>query len=153
MTSKRITRHDARILALSALFCWEVGKLDPEDALAYLLHELSSEGAEPRSLAANADYAERLVREAVRNVTAIDQAIEQVSEGWPLSRMPRVDLSIMRLAVAEGAYVKGAPIEVVLDEAVELAKEFSSHASPRFINGLLVAIFGKMGCAGIREKG
>ena len=55
--------------------------------------------------------------------------------------MPRVDLAILRLAVGEILYVKEAPFEVVIDEALEMCKEFSTHASPRFVNGVIMGIF------------
>ena len=67
--------------------------------------------------------------------------IARASQGWALSRMPKVDLAILRLAVAEVLYVKSAPLEVVINEALELCKEFSTHASPRFVNGVLMGIF------------
>ncbi len=143
MTKKRsaLKRHDSRVLALSALFCWETVKEDDleticQDVAQDFFGSLISSKA-PQSL----EYAKRLLREAVNHIGEIDALIARASQGWALSRMPKVDLAILRLAVAEVLYVKSAPLEVVINEALELCKEFSTHASPRFVNGVLMGIF------------
>jgi len=126
-------RHDARILALSALFCWELSKDTPAESFDLVAAGYFDSGA-------RADFAKEIFLAAVDNAGEIDGLIAKASQGWALHRMPRVDLSILRLAVAEALYLKKTPNEVVIDEAVELSKEFSTHASPRFVNGVLVAI-------------
>jgi N utilization substance protein B len=124
--------------------------MDPQESFDYLVSEARQEFLlDPR----NVEYARQLTQAAILNVRQIDEAVDQVSVGWPVSRMPKVDLSIIRLAYAEAVYVKGAPVEVVLDEAIELAKEFGSHASPKFVNGLLMGIFRKMGWSRIVKNG
>ncbi|MGI6620075.1 MAG: transcription antitermination factor NusB [Bacillota bacterium] len=145
-----MTRHDSRVLALRALFCWEVGNMDPDECLNYLVVEAQQELILDPD---NVEYARALTLTAIDRVSQIDQAIDEVSVGWPVQRMPKVDLSIIRLAYAEAIVLKGAPVEVVLDEAVELAKEFGTHASPKFVNGLLMGIFRKMGWSRIVKNG
>lgn len=137
-----MTRHDARILALRALFCWNVGNIHPADGFDYLVTE-ATVGIAPDS--ENIEYARNLTETSVSKAKEIDKAINEVSVGWTASRMPRVDLSILRLAYAEAVIIKGAPVEVVLNEAIELAKEFGSYTSPKFVNGVLMGIFRKMG--------
>jgi len=137
---REMRRHDARILALSALFCWDLSKEDPESVFTEVAEGYFSDS--PRFI-----YAKELYHAAVANAGEIDRLIAKASQGWPLARMPRVDLSILRMSVAEAHYLKKTPYEVVLDEAVELSKEFSTHASPRFVNGVLVAIFREIGYA------
>ncbi|HHY76397.1 MAG TPA: transcription antitermination factor NusB [Firmicutes bacterium] len=141
MKKKTLKRRDSRVLALSALFCWESTK---EGDLETIFQNVARDffdslvpGDPPQSL----EYAKRLFYETVNHVQEIDAMIARASQGWPLSRMPRVDLSVLRMAVAEILYVKEAPLEVVINEAVELCKEFSTHASPRFVNGVLMGIF------------
>jgi len=136
-------------LALRALFCWNVGNMGPAESFGYLLNEAEQE---LRIDSGNIEYARELTETTILRVEEIDEAIDGVSVGWPVSRMPRVDLSILRLAYAEAVILKGAPVEVVLDEAIELAKEFSSHASPKFVNGVLMGIFRKMGWSRDSEK-
>lgn len=67
----------------------------------------------------------------------IDDAINQTATKWDLSRMPRVDVAIMRLALYEMWYVEDIADSVAINEAVELAKEFGGEDSPAFINGIL----------------
>jgi N utilization substance protein B len=145
---RQMTRHDSRILALSALFCWELRKDDDmEDVFSQLVDDfwVSDESLLPKK-DNRYEYARKLFVTACSHVKEIDSLISQCSQGWAVPRMPRVDLSIIRLAVAEAYYLKEAPLEVVIDEAVELAKEFSTHPSPRFVNGVLMGIFRQLGC-------
>ncbi len=140
----RMKRHESRILALSALFCWEVGKGSPQDAFSQVAKDFFGAGTEPGSVD-QYSYSGKLFLAAVTNVSEIDRAISKASQGWPVSRMPKVDLSILRLAVAEANYLKETPLEVVIDEALELSKEFSTYASPRFVNGVLMGVFRQLG--------
>ncbi len=71
------------------------------------------------------------------NITEIDAKIDAFAKNWDTKRMNRVDLAILRLAVYEMLFAKEAPVAVVINEAVELAKEFSSDEAPSFINGVL----------------
>jgi len=67
----------------------------------------------------------------------IDKLLTSVAENWQLSRMAAIDRAIMRIAVCELLYCKDAPPKVVINEAVELAKRYSTAASGGFVNGLL----------------
>lgn len=75
--------------------------------------------------------------EIVKNRTKIDQAIQQAASQRPLEQINRIDLAILRLSVFELLLLKEAPIKVVADEAVELAKEYGGDSSPSFVNGVL----------------
>ncbi len=83
------------------------------------------------------EYTMELVEGYVQHAARIDELIAQYSVGWTLDRMPAVDRNILRLGAYELVWVDGTPDAVVLDEAVQLAKEFSTDESPSFINGLL----------------
>lgn len=76
-------------------------------------------------------------KEIVEHVPEIDEWIKQAAPTWPLTQINKVDLAIMRLAVYELLVKKEVPYRVVIDEAVELAKQFGSEASASFINGAL----------------
>ena len=67
----------------------------------------------------------------------IDEKLNKVSKGWKTSRMAKVDLAILRLAVYEAVYDEEVPVSVAINEAVELAKKFGGDDSPSFINGVL----------------
>lgn len=71
------------------------------------------------------------------HLSEIDTLIDSFAKGWSTERMNRVDLAILRLAVYEMRYSQETPVGVVINEAVELAKKFSSDEAPAFINGIL----------------
>ena len=77
------------------------------------------------------------VNGVLENIEAIDEKIKNTVKGWTIERMNKVDLTILRLAIYEIDYVEDIPNGVSINEAVELAKEFSSDDAPGFINGVL----------------
>ena len=82
-------------------------------------------------------YVRRAVRGVMEQVHAIDAQISAVSKDWEISRLAVVDRNILRLAVYEIVFMDDIPVRVSINEAVELAKEFGDHNSPRFVNGVL----------------
>ena len=70
----------------------------------------------------------------------IDAAIGDASKGWKVSRMAKVDLTLIRLAVYEMRYEESIPVKVAINEAIELAKQYGSDDSPAFINGVLAKL-------------
>lgn len=76
-------------------------------------------------------------RAAAGNLEKIDGMIDKFSVRWKTSRLPKVDLAILRLALAEILYLDDIPYSVTINEAVELAKKYSTENSSRFINGVL----------------
>ena len=71
------------------------------------------------------------------HLTEIDDAINEVTKGWKTTRMGKVDLSLIRLAVYEIRYEEDIPTKVAINEAIELAKKYGTDESPAFINGVL----------------
>ena len=89
-------------------------------------------------------FSAQLVRSTVSNVEKIDPLITQTAEHWRLSRMAALDRLILRLAIGE--FLDGqTPRNVVINEALELAKTFSGDESAKFINGILDAVKKKLG--------
>ena len=76
-------------------------------------------------------------REVIGKKEAIDEKIKSIAPEFPIEKINKVDLAILRLAVFELQFEKKAPAKVIIDEAIELAKEFGGDASPGFINGAL----------------
>lgn len=74
------------------------------------------------------------------NLEALDVQISNHAVGWTLARMPVIDLSVLRMATFELVFRRAVPTGVIINEAVELVKRFSTDESPRFINGVLSAI-------------
>jgi N utilization substance protein B len=78
----------------------------------------------------------------VANRARIDELLAEHAEGWSLPRMPPVDLAVLRMGLYELLWANDVPDPVVIDEAVELAKDLSTDDSPRFVNGVLGRIAG-----------
>ncbi len=76
----------------------------------------------------------------IKNLPKIDKLIEKAAPEWPLAKIAKVDLAILRLAVFELIIDKKQPFKVIIDEAVELAKEFGNERSSSFVNGVLGTI-------------
>ncbi|HXY27705.1 MAG TPA: transcription antitermination factor NusB [Acidimicrobiales bacterium] len=125
-------RHQQRERALSLLYEAELKGLDPRDVLAGL-----PVPPDP--------YVRRLVERVAESRAEVDRRIAGASVGWPLERMAVVDRIVLRLAVAELLDPAGPPAAVVIDEAVELAKEYSTDESGGFVNGILATVSAEIG--------
>jgi N utilization substance protein B len=84
-----------------------------------------------------ADYLSRKCNDVFACVKELDDEINAVSTGWKTSRMGKVDLTLIRLAVYEIRYEDDIPFKVSVNEAVELAKKYGTDDSPSFVNGIL----------------
>lgn len=128
MSSKRKTRE----LALQLLFLWDAhGSADPEMA-SQVAHEVSDD---PITRERGAEIA----RGAWEGRELADRWVERLAPQWPPRRQPGVDRSILRLAIWELTSTDTPP-KVAIDEAIELAKVFSTENSPAFVNGVLDSI-------------
>ena len=139
--SKHRTRHRARQAAVQMLYQCEVGQHDIEEVVRtfWSANLPGSEGA-PEAVRT---FAEQLVRLTTANREKIDPLIVETAEHWRLSRMAALDRIILRLAIAE--FLDGStPRNVVINEALELAKTFSGEESVKFVNGILDAVKRKM---------
>lgn len=72
-----------------------------------------------------------------KNIKEIDKFISDVSIGWSIERISKIDLSILRIAIYEMKFIKETPISVIINEAINIAKKYSSDGAPSFINGVL----------------
>lgn len=118
---------------------------DARERSLYLLYEAHSKGIAPAdALALQVLEPDQLTRTLVSGVgehrEQLDRAIAHRAKGWTLARMPVLDVNVLRLGAFELAYRPDVPVAVVLDEAVELAKRFSTDDSGRFVNGVLSAL-------------
>ena len=110
-----------------------------------LLYEAEIKGVAPAALLDELEVApDPFVSDVLRGVTErlseIDGLISKYSVDWPLERMPAVDRNLLRMAVYELADRPDIPVGAVISEAVELAKQFSTDESGRFVNGLLASV-------------
>ncbi|MCC6445508.1 MAG: transcription antitermination factor NusB [Armatimonadetes bacterium] len=125
-------RRSARELALRILFQVDVGKLPLEEVL-----EVTFEEEETRVEPSAREFALILVRGTLQNQKEIDALLSRYATGWDLDRLANVDRTLLRIAAYEILHLPHIPPPVVIDEAVEIAKKYSTADSGRFINGVL----------------
>lgn len=89
------------------------------------------------NFAAQKEYAKNIIHAICTNQEIIDNAINENSKGWPVTRMAKTDLAIVRLAACEILYTEDVPKSVAINEAVELAKIYGGDQSPKFVNAIL----------------
>lgn len=120
-------------------------RTDARERALILLYEAETKGIAPSEvLAAQISPADELTTALVLGVEAnkaqLDEAIAAHAKGWTLQRMPAIDRNVLRVGAFELLGRPDVPVAVVLDEAVELAKRFSTDDSGRFVNGVLAAL-------------
>ena len=128
-------RRQAREAALQILYAWEIGQAQPHTAVEIYFQE-----HQPEADAAVRDMAGRLVLGTIGDLAALDAAIEQHSRHWRIERLAVLDRLILRLAIWELRHEGETPAPVVINEAIELARRFSTDEAPSFINGVLDAV-------------
>jgi N utilization substance protein B len=127
-------RRLARELALKLLFQVDVGHIPLAEVLAHYRED------NPDLPAAALDYAEQLVRGVARHIGEIDKILENLAEDWSLERLASVDRNILRIATYELLHEPTVPVSAAINEAVELAKIYSTAESGRFVNGILGSV-------------
>ncbi len=111
MKTSKDPRHLERIRTVKDLFAWQFNpKIAPEN---------------PK------------VKEIVTSIGQVDKLVEEAAPAWPIDKINKVDLAILREAIFELMVKKSVPSKVVVDEAVEIAKEYGSDSTPGFVNGAL----------------
>ena len=129
-------RRKSREFALQMLFEWDMTRQKP--ARVEQLFWKSARAAD-----STRKFADQLFEGALAEAEKSDKLVEKLSENWKLERLAAVDRSILRLAIYELRFGT-APPKVVIDEALELAKKFSSADAPAFLNGILDAAYKKL---------
>ena len=132
MTRRRVRpvddeRSDSRERAMMLLYEAESKQIPASEVLAAQISKAD-------------ELATMLVEGVVENQDRLDEAITTYAKGWTLARMPTIDRSVLRIAGFELLGRPDVPVAVVLNEAVELAKRFSTDDSGRFVNGVLSAL-------------
>jgi N utilization substance protein B len=129
------TRRKARESALQMLFAADVDKTKSEVLITDFWNELGDAGFDEKTR----EFANNVVRGALNHVEIVDDRIRSRAEHWRIERMAIVDRNILRLAVYEFLY-EDTPRTVVINEALEIARRFSTFEATQFINGILDAI-------------
>jgi N utilization substance protein B len=124
------TRREARELALRMLFQLDVGKQPVDEVVEAAL-------AQSHLDQKNQEFSEDLVKGALAHQAEIDGRLTVLATDWALDRQAAVDRNILRLAAYEMLFRPDSPVAAVVNEAVELAKKYSTAESGRFVNGVL----------------
>jgi len=126
-------RRTARECALQMLYQYDLGGQPVEE----ILESFWEMNEHPKRVR---EFANELVEGSIERIKEIDRTIQQHTKNWRLSRMAAVDRNILRVAVYEFLCDTGTPVTVVINEALEIAKKFSTHESAQFVNGVLDSI-------------
>jgi len=138
MKSLSDPRHTSRKLALSSIFCWLFNEADREEAVLLSEDLLESPAGER-----DTELIEYIFEGVKTHINEIDKIIEECAPEWPIDKIAKIDLVVLRIAIFELVFGRKAPVKVVVDEAVELAKEFGNDTSHKFVNGVLGTVIEK----------
>jgi N utilization substance protein B len=137
--SKAGTRRKSRELALQMLFQLDMGRHELEDVRRTFWSERKDLDEKVR------EFSDELFRVAFERRAEIDQLIERNAEHWRMERMAAVDRNLLRAGVAEFLGFPDTPRPVVINEALEIARRFSTPESVQFINGVLDSVARELG--------
>ena len=129
------SRRKARECALQMLFAADVAEMPPDEVVRSYWAELGESDLDETAR----EFATRLAARTLSNLELLDERIRSRAEHWRISRMAVVDRNILRLAVYEFLY-EPTPRTVAINEALEIARRFSTYEATQFINGILDAI-------------
>lgn len=127
-------RRKARECALQMLFQYDLARQPVDELIQTYWGELAEAADEVR------DFANDLTKGVISHLEEIDDRIRQRTEHWRIPRMAVVDRNLLRLAVYEFMYQHQTPKTVAINEALEIARRFSTHEATQFVNGILDAI-------------
>jgi N utilization substance protein B len=127
-------RRRARECALQMLFSYDVTHSSVEELIETYWGEMAEAAEDVRG------FANELVTGTISHLGEIDELIRLRTEHWRITRMAIVDRNLLRLAIFEFLYQPTTPMTVAINEALEIARRFSTHEATQFINGILDAI-------------
>ncbi len=144
-----MSRRNGRIIAFQALYSWDVTKASLDELLSFSwlqkdaeIEAGAQEAAEPAEISENSGeertFAGLIIAGTIDHIDEIDKLIEShLSSSWSMERISRVALAILRTSVYELLFQNGAEPKIVIDEAVNIAKDFDTDDSYKFINAVL----------------
>ncbi|MDR1868084.1 MAG: transcription antitermination factor NusB [Treponema sp.] len=125
-------RHKGRLLAIQALYAWEIKRCPVEDVINF--------DWEDSMHATVQTFAQLLVAGTLEKIESIDSMIQRHLEHWTFSRLNKIDLAILRVGTYELLYQTDNKASIVISEAISLAVDFGTEESFRFVNGVLDSI-------------
>ena len=131
------SRRKARILAFQALYAWEASHASLDDLFMFSWLETSKIEQLEEEIKV---FTRLLIAGAIEKIEIVDLNIKAHLSHWPFERLKKVDLAILRMGTYCLLFQKDIPAQITIDEAIEIAKEFGSDDSYKFINGVLDGI-------------
>ena len=133
-----VGRRRGRILAFQALVAWDMGGSVLDDLLTFSWQQ--TEKIESGLESDKYIFPRMMVLGTIENITEIDKVIQENLDNWVIDRLNSVDKAILRLSVYSLIYQKDTPPPIVIDEAINLAKDFGTDDSYKFVNAVLDSI-------------
>ncbi|NCN04599.1 MAG: transcription antitermination factor NusB [Spirochaetales bacterium] len=130
-----ISRRKGRVIAFQALYEWDYTHLALSELLKFPWNPKVHEVTEEDLL-----FSRLLVAGTLEEIESVDRYISKQSKNWQISRLNKVDLAILRMSVYSLIFQKDIPARVTIDEAIEIAREYGTDESFRFVNGVLDGI-------------
>ena len=132
------SRRKARILAFQAIYAWDSSGGQAEGILDFNWLEDDKRASLNEEVAT---FARLLIAGTLESIDAVDAAINSHLQNWSFERLKRVDLAVLRIGAYSLLFQRDIPAQITIDEAIEIAKEYGSEDSYRFINGVLDGIW------------
>lgn len=142
--SQAFKRRLVREQILQILYAYEMNK----DSLSLLTADLEKDINSP----ADREFAQKLIHEAIQHKPELDNLIKQRVDNWEMNRIALIDKILLRMGLCELLYFPDIPPKVSINESIEIAKEFSTSGSGKFINGILDAILSNLKESGKLNK-
>ncbi len=130
-------RRQAREGTMKLLYQMEINSDFSDEALTLFLDNFDFDQSE-------SEYINHAIETIRERLTSIDEIIKKYLEGWEITRIAKIDLAILRIAIYEILYRKDIPVQVSINEAIESSKKYSNVDSFRFINGVLGGVVRSM---------
>lgn len=136
-----MSRRKARIIAFQGLYSWDVGGMSEQDVLglswANVKLDENDERERPPLDDGTSAFARLLISGAIENVAKIDEMIKAHLKNWEFKRVNRVTVAILRMSVYSLLFVKDIEPSIVIDEAIDIAKNYGPDDSYKFVNAIL----------------
>ena len=131
------SRRKGRIIAFQTIFSWDFNDNKIDDLINFCWINESNKKIKEDSIL----FAKLIIQGTIENIIEIDKKIKKHISNWDFKRIAKVDLAILRLSTYSLMFQKDIAGNIVIDEAIDISKEFSSEESYRFINGVLDSIY------------
>ena len=129
-----MARRKSRVIAFQALYSWDVGELDMHTLLDFSWLDASQkEKMDEEGLT----FSRLLISGTIQNIEAIDEMIKKHLDKWDFNRLNKVDLAILRISTYPLLFQKEIHPSIIIDEAIDISKEFAADDSYKFINAVL----------------